>query len=62
MESRTFESLRATPVPEVTSMQTHSWYDEIEYETEQDFDQSLLSLFTESFEQKFDAQAWPRPM
>lgn len=58
MESQTSESLQATPVPEMTSL--HPLNDKLEQETEQDFEQSLLSLFNEPPEQKFESQPLSR--
>ncbi|KAG4258493.1 hypothetical protein FPRO03_03447 [Fusarium proliferatum] len=58
LESQAPESLRATPVPDMTSMHSHASYDRLE--TEQDFDQSLLSILSEPLEQKFEAQTQPK--
>ncbi|KAG5754486.1 hypothetical protein H9Q72_008623 [Fusarium xylarioides] len=60
LESQAPESLRATPVPDMTSMHPHASYDRLEHETEQDFDQSVLSILNEPLEQKFEAQTRPK--
>ncbi|RKK78768.1 hypothetical protein BFJ71_g16396 [Fusarium oxysporum] len=58
VESQASDSLRGTPVPDITSGHSHPAHDRVE--TEQDFDQSLLSLLDDPFDQKLEAQAKPK--